>query len=165
MKKLILFRHAKSSWKDPDLEDLKRPLNKRGKRDAPFMGAWLKHRRINPDLIISSPAKRALSTAKIVAKQIGYPKKQILVEDVLYFADINDVIKYLQSVEDQNTCVSIFGHNPGLTELAEILTETEAENIPTSGICSINFEIDKWKLLDKGSGILEFLVYPKKFLV
>ena len=88
MKRLYLVRHAKSSWKDPDLDDFDRPLNKRGKRDAPLMGQKLRQADVRPDLIVSSPAKRAAKTAKIMAGQIEYPVKKIIWDESLYAAGI-----------------------------------------------------------------------------
>ena len=86
MKKLYLARHAKSSWKNPDLDDYDRPLNKRGIRDAPFIGKKLKEKNILPDLIISSPAIRAITTAKELAAQMGYPEENIILDENIYEA-------------------------------------------------------------------------------
>ena len=101
MKKLFLVRHAKSSWSNPDLDDFDRPLNKRGKRDAPFMGKVLNERNIFPDLIISSPAERAFITAQTIAEQINYPLKDIQTFDRLYHGGFKDLLVTLKGI-DQN---------------------------------------------------------------
>ena len=164
MKRLYLIRHAKSSWKDPTLTDLDRPLNKRGKRDAPFMGKRLKTHNIQPDLIISSPAKRAQRTAKIIAEEIGFSKEKIIYDESVYEAGVSTLLRVIRYIQDSANDVVLFGHNPGLTMLAESLTHTLIENIPTCGIFCIDFPVDSWKDIVEGSGTVVFFDYPKKHL-
>ncbi len=164
MKRLYLIRHAKSSWNEPDLADIDRPLNKRGKRDAPFMGKRLKEQhKANPDLILSSPAKRALRTAKIIAKEIDYPKGKIEIKDSLYGSGVEAMLNVIQYLDDSLDEVMLFGHNPDLTSLANYLSNHEVDNIPTCGIFCVDFDIQSWQDVGKGKGIFKFFDYPKKY--
>jgi phosphohistidine phosphatase len=162
MKQLYLIRHAKSSWKDPDLTDMERPLNKRGKHDAPFMGERLSRYNVQPDLIISSPANRALSTAKLIAKEIGYPNKRIAANESAYLAGVQALLTIIRGIDASYSRVMLFGHNPGLTELAVYLSKHQVENIPTCGVFCIDFHVDSWRDVSEGNGIFAFFDYPKK---
>ncbi len=162
MKRLYLLRHAKSSWKDPELADYDRPLNKRGKRDAPFMGQRLKKQGVRPDIILSSPAKRARRTAKLIAQEIDYPPKQIQWLESLYAAGSESMLQIISEIDDGFSQVLLVGHNPGLTDLAERLTGTLVDNIPTAGVMAIDFEIESWANMMEGSGTVVFFDYPKK---
>lgn len=159
------MRHAKSSWDDLSVSDFDRPLNKRGKANAPVMGNLLKNRQINPDLILSSPAKRAKKTAQIFAEEIGYKAEKIVFEGSIYEATTSDLLQLLQKQENKFESIMIFGHNPALTDFANLLTDSWIDNIPTSGICGINFEIEHWKEITPKSGSLLFFEYPKKHLL
>lgn len=145
MKTLILARHAKSSWKRP-LPDRLRPLNKRGKQDAPMMGQRLARREIEPDAIITSPATRALVTAEAIAQEIGHPHDEIRVDERLYGASAFELLEIIRELDDHLDCVMLFGHNPGLTELANDLG-CDIENIPTCGAVELEFDIDSWALV------------------
>lgn len=163
MKTLYLIRHAKSSWKDGGLRDFERPLNKRGKRDAPEMGQRLKGNKVKADVIISSSAKRAFKTAKIIAREIGYPVKKIVKKESVYLADVPTLIKVIRKISDKHQQAMLFGHNPGLTMLANFLVNgQQVENIPTCGIFCVEFEINSWKEVDQGIGNIRFFDYPKK---
>lgn len=162
MKRLYLVRHAKSSWKNPELDDFDRPLNKRGKRDAPLMGQRLREANVRPDLIISSPAKRARKTAKIIAAQIEYPGKKIQWTESLYAAGTLTLLQILHKIEDSVEQLMLVGHNPGLTLLAELLTSEAVDNIPTSGAFALDLDIESWSQTGEGSGIPVFFDYPKK---
>lgn len=163
MKRLYLIRHAKSSWSDPDLSDIDRPLNKRGKRDAPFMGKRLKKaHRANPDIILSSPAKRALRTAKILAREIDYPKGKIEIKDSLYGSGVQAMLNIIHYLDDSLDEVMLFGHNPDITSLANYLSDQQVDNIPTCGIFRVDFDVQSWKDVKKGAGIFKFFDYPKK---
>src|SRR5262245_32888955 len=113
MKHLILVRHAKSSWKDTELEDHERPLNKRGERDAPFMAKIFRDKNLEPDLIVSSTAVRALDTAKEFARKLDYKKGKILRVAELYLAEADDMLQYVRGIDDEYKTVMLFGHNPG----------------------------------------------------
>jgi phosphohistidine phosphatase len=160
-KTLYLVRHAKSSWKHAGLDDSQRPLNKRGKHDAPLMGRTLKHRGEIPELIISSPAKRAISTAKYFAEEIGYPENKIIVNDELYFADINNYLHLIEETDDSLERIMLFSHNPGITYFVNYLTGSNIENIPTAGIARIDLGIGSWKDIKNTKGELNFFVSPK----
>lgn len=162
MKTIILIRHAKSSWDFPDLSDFDRPLNKRGANDAPMMGKRLRKFRVEPDLIVSSPAKRAYKTAKSISRELGYPKDKILLDDTIYEADLSDLLRVVQGLDNALGIVMIFGHNPGFTLLANFLAGTPVTNIPTCGIFCIDFDLDSWKEIGEKKGILKFFDYPKK---
>lgn len=161
MKKIYIIRHAKSSWSDLSLDDFDRPLNKRGIRDAPFMGEQLKNKAVNPDLILSSPALRAKTTAKTIAKKIGY-KKEIFYDENIYEASFYDLLEILKSQDNTKSILFLFGHNPGLNMLTGELIDFY-ENIPTCGIVEIEFSCEKWKeISSKNSKMISF-DYPKKY--
>lgn len=165
MKKLLVVRHAKSSWDYPDLRDLDRPLNGRGKKNAPDMGRRLAKRGMFPDQMISSPAKRALSTAKRIAKVVGYVSEKITVEENLYHGTVYDIKKVVMSVDKDVNTLMIFGHNPDFTTLTNELSGSDIYNIPTCGIAEIEFDIESWEDLSKSKGILRSFDYPKKIIM
>lgn len=162
MKTLYLVRHAKSSWKHPELSDMERPLNKRGKTDAPFMGKLLKKKKEIPELIMSSHAKRALSTAKRFAKEMDINKKKIIAAENLYMADFEDFAGVISDSEDKNSILMIISHNPGLTSFANFISDSNIDNIPTAGAVRIDLDIDSWKDIKNRKGKLIFFEYPKK---
>ncbi len=163
MKKLYLVRHAKSSWKDVSLSDFDRPLNKRGKRDAPFMGKMMAELDQIPDLIISSPANRAISTAKEFASKLNYPMHKIFENEKIYFGDTTDIINLIKEIDDNFTKVFLFGHNPDLTSLHNFLSDKYLDNIPTAAVAAIEFNINSWKEVKTNSGQHLFFEYPKKY--
>ena len=122
MKTLLLIRHAKSSWDDLALPDKDRLLDDRGKRDAPKVGKRLAKRDVKPDLILSSPARRALRTAEIIARKLAYKLKNIVVDDRLYAVRADDLLKVIHKLGDKLKCVMLFAHNPELTALAHRLS-------------------------------------------
>jgi phosphohistidine phosphatase len=144
MKELLLLRHAKSSWEDERLSDLERPLNRRGKEDAPRMGRLLRQRELVPDLIISSPAVRAITTAKAVALAAGYGyENEIRLVESLYHAGPDSYLELLRDVPDRYGRVMAVGHNPGMEELVELLAG-QWERIPTGTIAYFQLELDHW---------------------
>jgi phosphohistidine phosphatase len=163
MKKLYLVRHAKSSWDNSSLKDIERPLNNRGKRDAPFMGRLLKKKDIKPDLMITSCAVRALKTAKIFCKEMGIAVKDLVVEENLYEAGRKDILKVINEFDNTINSVMLFAHNPGLIELAKFLTSGEIDTMPTCSIAAINCMIESWIELYDINCNLEFFEYPKKY--
>ena len=162
MKTLYLVRHAKSSWDFPELPDDQRPLNKRGKRNAPEMGIRLKKQEILPDLMLSSPAVRAYDTCKIIAKKIGYPKKKIQKDTDIYHAAPRELLGIIQRTDPSFNSLMLFGHNPGFTELANDLANTAIWNIPTCGVFACVFGVDTWRDIRFGSGQMLFYDYPKR---
>ncbi len=164
MKTVILVRHAKSSWKDLSLEDFDRPLNKRGKKNAPFMGKKLKERHMIPDLILSSPAKRARKTATAIAKAIAYPKKKIIFDENMYHASAKYLFEMVRNLDDKHETIMLFGHNPDFNDLANMwLKKNPVHNIVTTGVYCIQFNVNKWKKVRQGKGESVFYDYPKRY--
>lgn len=161
MKKLYIIRHAKSSWKDSELDDFERPLNKRGKQNAPFMGDKLKEKHVVPDIVISSPALRAKTTAEIIAKKVNY-KKEIVYDNDIYEADITTLHNIFTKVDNENGTVFLFGHNPELNMLAEVYVGFD-ENIPTCGVLEIEFNCERWRDIGANNAKLVSFDYPKKY--
>lgn len=160
MKKLYMIRHAKSSWKDMTLEDFERPLNKRGEKNAPEMGDRLKAKKVKPDLILSSPALRAKTTAEIIAKRVKYKDKVVFNEDI-YEASAKRLHGILKKIKDEYDTVFLIGHNPGLNMLAEKYVDFY-ENIPTCGIVEIEFDCERWISIDEENASLISFDYPKQ---
>ena len=142
MKTILILRHAKSSWAQSGLADIDRPLNKRGKRDAPRVGSLLREKDLVPDLILSSPAVRAQKTAKAVAETSGY-QGEIETTDDFYPGDPEAYIEALQALPEDIQRVMVVGHNPGLEELLETLTG-EAAALPTAALAEVNLPIHSW---------------------
>lgn len=161
MKELIIVRHAKSSWKDSSLDDRERPLNRRGERDAPEMGARLARRKWKPDLIVSSPAVRALETARIMARKLAYPRKDIVVKDRLYGAGIVELLEVVRDSDDSVETLMLFGHNPGLTELANHLGPRPIPNLPTCCVLHLGFDTDTWSTVGYARGNEVLFDFPK----
>jgi phosphohistidine phosphatase len=161
MKTLYLLRHAKSSWDDPELDDFERPLNKRGKRDAPEMGGRLRRRGVSPDLLLSSPARRALSTARTIARKIGYERSEIATDERLYLASPGLLLEIVREQKADLGSVMLFGHNPGFTRLANLLTGERIDNVPTCGFVEIALAGAGWPATDPESGRLVHFDFPK----
>ena len=161
MKTLFLIRHAKSSWDDTALPDKDRPLGDRGKRDAPKMGKRLAKRHVKPDLILSSPALRALSTAEIIAKKLDYELKDIVVDDRVYAGEVDDLLNVIYKLGDKLKRVMLFGHNPELTELARRLS-SEITHMPTCAVAEFTFDAKSWSNIGKAKLSKVALDYPKR---
>ena len=145
MKTLLVLRHAKSSWNDASLDDHERPLNPRGRRDAPRMGDLLRDSRLIPDVIITSDAVRAPTTALAVAEAAGYGR-DLVVDPQLYHANPEDIVTVLQSATASARTVMIVGHNPGLEEFVEQLTG-ESHDLPTAALVQLALPIESWRKL------------------
>ena len=143
MKTLYLIRHAKSSKDDPSLSDRDRPLADRGRRDAPTMGKRLAKRDVKPDLLVSSPALRALTTAQLMADEIGYAREKIVVDDHLYGSSADVLLALVRALDRKADRVMLFGHNPEITELAHRLSSDIAD-MPTCAIAEFRFDTKKW---------------------
>lgn len=161
MKRLLLCRHAKSSWKDITLSDIDRPLNKRGRRDAPVMGGRLADRGLQFDLIVSSPAKRALATARRMAKQVGYAKKNIAVIDEMYGAEPEELLEIVRGLDNTCQTVCLVGHNPEITIFATYLGELDIHNVPTCGMVAFEFKVGTWDMVGRKNAKVLFFDYPK----
>ena len=160
-KTLLLVRHAKSDWGDASLSDFDRPLNGRGKSDAPVMAHRLLDKNIFIDAFISSPAKRALRTASVFAKEYKRDKDEIIFRDELYGAPENVFYDVIVTADNKFKSIAIFSHNPGLTDFANLLTDTRIDNIPTCGIFAIKADCDKWKNFKEADKKFWFFDYPK----
>lgn len=164
MKTLYVVRHAKSSWDDTNLPDFERPLNERGKRDAPRMGKRLKEKSIHPELMLSSPANRALSTCKRIADALGYANDKIKTDRALYHADEEEILTVVRSISDKYSVLMLFGHNPGLTDFINSFSRDEAMNInnlPTCGVVAFTIDVESWEMVDFGKGNFIFFDFPK----
>lgn len=161
MKTLMLMRHAKSSHDNHSLSDFDRPLNDRGKADVEEMGKRLLKNKIKPAVLISSPAKRALKTAKHIASNLGIKESDICLEYDIYEASIEDLLHVIRNIDDEIKSAMLFGHNPAFTGLIGYLTHTPIENLPTAGIATIAFPIQTWKQIAEKSGELIWLDFPK----
>lgn len=145
MKTLLILRHAKSSWKDTALSDHERPLNKRGKRDAPKMGRLLRDKKLVPRLIIGSSAERVRETINYVCEACGY-QGEIVYDDTLYLGEPQDYIRCLNAADDIYDRVMVVGHNPGLEELVELLC-AEEYGMPTATLAEVRLPIKSWSEL------------------
>lgn len=162
MRQLALLRHAKSSWNDPGLSDRERPLNQRGKRDAPQMGARLTARKLRPSLILTSPATRALATAREVARAFSYPLEFLQHEDALYLASPGTILEVIGAQDDRFQSLMVVGHNPGLTDISNaLLPALDLANLPTAGVVTLRSSATKWANLAPDNCQLEFFDYPK----
>ncbi|HKI79413.1 MAG TPA: histidine phosphatase family protein [Ignavibacteriaceae bacterium] len=164
MKNIYLVRHAKSSWENRSISDFDRTLNDRGKRDAPFMAESFKKKNLKIDRIISSPANRALSTAKIFAKELDIPESQIILNEDIYDASMKDILSVLTGTDDSINNIMLFGHNPGITYLSNYICNFETDNMPTCGIMGMQMDFDSWKYIGNKTCSLKFFEYPKKYL-
>lgn len=161
MKILTLVRHAKSSWSDSTLPDRQRPLNARGERDAPEMGARIGKQSIRPSLILTSPAVRARTTASIIAQEIGYPIEFLQREESLYLASLDDLLDVLVAQDNGFNNLMIVGHNPGLTEFANFLVPGITNNLPTAGVVAVQMDCEDWTLHAQPQCELIAYDYPK----
>jgi phosphohistidine phosphatase len=162
MRTLSLIRHAKSSWKDSTLNDFDRPLNKRGQENAPLMGRLLHDNGVTFALIVSSPALRAITTARLIAEQLGYPEDALVQDRSLYDATVNGLLKVVHQLPDETVDVALVGHNPGLTDFCNYLCGESIENLPTCAVASISFDADTWQAVHRDTGRLIRYEYPRR---
>ena len=160
-KSLILVRHAKSSWDDPFLPDIARPLGERGHKDAPAMAKYIKGEGMTADLLLSSPADRAFSTAKYFAVALGKAESNITTDGDIYHASEKVLLKIIQQQDDRYKTIMMFGHNPGFTGFANELANLAIENIPTCGVIGLRFEVSRWRDVAFGGGYKIFYYTPK----
>ena len=162
MKTLYLMRHAKSSWSFDDLSDEQRPLNDRGRDDAPRMGQALAARNIRLDLLLASTAVRSLTTAALVAKEIDYPHEQIEVRPEIYHAEPKTLLRVVRDSPDAAQSVLLVGHNPGISELANLLSPNHlSEEMTTSAIVCLHFQTERWADVDTQNAEFYFLDSPR----
>jgi phosphohistidine phosphatase len=161
-KRIALLRHAKSAYTNPSLADHDRPLNKRGERDAPTMAKRLIATGWRPSMILTSTARRARQTARIIAREIGYPIEFIQSEPDLYLASPGTILSLIAKQDNRCNEIIICAHNPGITHVANALCGTTIDNVPTCGMVLVEVEIDDWRAIDNASCTLINFDYPKK---
>lgn len=162
MKTVYLVRHAKSDWDNSSLLDIERPLNERGYSNANSMSRLFKEKQDNPELIISSPAIRAISTALIFARNLDYDSNLIALNKELYESTIKDYLSVITNTDEQYKSVMLFAHNPTISSFADSLCKTLPMDMPTCAIVGIRFDCMKWKDLKTTKGELFLFEYPKK---
>ncbi len=161
-KSLLIVRHAKSSWDDLSQKDFDRPLNDRGKKDAPAMAKRIhKEKNIELDAIISSPAKRAFATAKFFAEEFDVKKKNVIEWPELYEASIDKFYKAISNLDDDYTSVALFSHNPGITAFVNELTNTRIDDMATCAVFGIHIKSKSWKDFETAEKEFWFFDYPK----
>jgi phosphohistidine phosphatase len=160
-KELLLVRHAKSSWDDPYLDDYDRPLNERGLRNALEMGKRLQEWSIRPDAWISSTALRAITTAQMIAEEIGFPQDQIQRSRDLYHASATELQGFIAGLDDEIDTVALFGHNPGMTSLVANLYGLPIDNLPTCGVVHLQFNENTWSAVSSVPPARAYFDFPK----
>lgn len=161
-RKLFIIRHGKSSW-DSIVADIDRPLTERGVKNSYEMAVLLANRGEVPELVISSPANRALHTAVIMARSWELNDHRLLVRKSLYLPEIEDIAETLSEVDDTIASVAVFGHNPGFTQFANRFLEPQVDNVPTAGVVVVTMELDSWNDISDARVVDTFFGYPKKF--
>jgi phosphohistidine phosphatase len=161
MKRVIIVRHAKSSWDDASVTDFDRPLNDRGKHDAPMMAKRLHDKKVNIDAFISSPAKRAKRTASLFAKEFDTDKDDIILVDALYHAGPEEFYKAIEAAPAKAKTIAIFSHNPGITDFVNSLCDTRVDDMPTCAVFAVKAPIENWNEFRQSSREFWFFDFPK----
>lgn len=161
MKKLIILRHAKSSWEELDVSDFERPLSKRGLLNAEQMGEFIAAKEGVPDLILASSARRALDTASIIAKQVGYPSDKIQTDRELYLAWVSEILKRVCLISNEVKKCIIVGHNPGFTDLINYLG-IRLDNLPTASAACFEFDTNNWEKISRNNASLSWFQEAKR---
>lgn len=159
MKTLLILRHAKSSWDNPELADFDRPLNQRGLADAPLMGNVIRKNNLQPRIILSSPAKRAKHTAILIKEAAPFEAEINYVEDI-YEASPLKLMRVISQINDENETALLIGHNPGLEGIIKTLTG-EFYSMPTAALAKIELNIESWSEVSANSGSVNLFVRPK----
>ena len=161
MKQLLLIRHAKSSWDDSSINDIDRPLNDRGKKDAPKMAERLVDKKVKIDGFYSSPAKRALTTCKLFVKAYDKKEKNIIEVTELYEPHVENFFEAVKNADNDFDTIALFSHNPGITAFVNQLTDVKVDDMPTCSIFAIKVDIKKWDEFEEGEKLFWFFEYPK----
>jgi phosphohistidine phosphatase len=164
MKTIILVRHAKSGWDNPDMTDFERTLSSRGMSDAPNMAKFISLKISPPDKVISSSAVRAFTTAKFFAKEMDYLEESIIQDIGIYERGTKHIFKLIAELDENVSSVIVFGHNPDITSLSTYLSGEYFESVPTCSVICIDFEIETWTDIHNENGKVRFYEYPKKSL-
>jgi phosphohistidine phosphatase len=163
MKRLYLIRHAKSSWKNIELRDIERPLNKRGKRDAPFMAQKMAQKGMQVDALVASPSQRTRRTAEAFAAALDYSTESIQWNPRIYEASARELLQIIQQWQTGWQSVALFAHNFACTDLANYYAAMPIENVPTTGVVTILFEVENWAAVRKHNGRVLDFIYPKLY--
>lgn len=161
MKKLIVVRHAKSSWQNVEQSDFDRPLNDRGKKNAPVMAKRLHSREPEIDAFVSSPARRAFTTATFFAEEYGVNESAIIQVRELYHAPSATFYKTIAGLDDNWHSVILFSHNPGITDFINTLTHVRIDNMPTCGVFAVTAPVTSWAEFATAEKHFHFFDYPK----
>ncbi len=161
MKQLLLVRHAKSSWDDAAANDIDRPLNDRGKKDASEMAERLLDKKVKIDGFYTSPAKRALATCKLFVKTYDKKEKKIIEVEELYEPQVQNFFNVVKKADNDFDTIALFSHNPGITAFANKLTNVQVDDMPTCSIFAIKADIKKWEDFEEGEKLFWFFDYPK----
>lgn len=163
MKTLYILRHAKSSWEFEELSDHDRPLNKRGRSDAPIMGRELASRGVLPELIVSSPAVRAITTATLVGRELGYNPDDVVIDERIYGADKETLLEVVQETPVELNSMLLVGHNEALTDFANMLSPEMVGSIPTTGLVALQFDCESWYEISRDNAEFLFFDFPKNY--
>lgn len=161
MKRLYIVRHGKSSWDLEGIQDIDRPLKERGVFDAHKMAKFIDRELKKPDLMISSNAIRALHTAVIFHRAMNLSPSVLTINPDLYHADTDEILDVIYSVEDKVENLMIFGHNPGFTDFSNYLSTLNLMNLPTTGLVTLDFEIQRWTEVGRDKLVKELFDFPK----
>ena len=162
MKQLTIVRHAKSSWDLPEMEDYYRPLNPRGVKNAYAIGDELTVRGVFPDLVVTSPAVRAMNTAIIISRKLDFSLERIEANANMYEASVTDVMKIMSGINDSVSHAMLVGHKPTLTMLINRLQKKPLDNLPTCGVYHLEFDISSWSEIYDAKGKVQFALFPKE---
>lgn len=162
-KQLFIVRHGKSSWEYENVDDIDRPLKVKGINDAYAMAKRLGSKNKEPQLILSSPANRALHTSLIFARILDYPLFNLRLNETIYNGDLDEILQLIHEVDDSISTLMIFGHNPLSTDLSNLFLKDKLDKLPTAGITSLNFKAESWRDISKDNVSTELVDYPKKF--
>jgi phosphohistidine phosphatase len=164
MKQIIFVRHAKSDWGNEFLKDIDRPLNDQGYTDAYFLSNWFLKNQKSPDLILSSPATRALNTALIFSRSLEFDMSNFYLTEEIYESSVDTLIELIKKQDDSKNRLMLFGHNPAITNISNQLAEDLFfDNVPTCGMVALHFSISSWRELSPKKGVLDFYQFPKDF--
>lgn len=160
-KYLTIIRHAKSSWENSALDDIIRPLNERGIESIKIIGNYLKDKEIQPDFVLTSPATRALQTAIGIGKYLNFDTDDLHIKQDIYYGSEKEILDVICTIDEHFTDVFLFGHEPILSSLIELLTKEKLEKFPTCAVYRIRFNINNWKNITSTKANCEFYVNPK----
>lgn len=161
MLRLTLVRHAKASWDEVQARDFERPLDPGGQRDAPVMALRVSALRRTPDRLVSSPALRAISTARVFAERLGVDERDIVLEPRIYDASLQTLVEVVRSLPDASRHVMLFGHNPAFSELSNWLATCPFDDMPTCAVASFELSASAWSEVDAGGGRLARYLHPR----